>query len=117
MRPPIRGARRLRARSESLAPQGRSRYLPRPLRRRQMSVREHVLARINAALAACEADGLWSAELRTPVVLERPKQDGHGDLATNVAMTLAKAAKKNPRELAAAIVKHLAALPGDDVLD
>src|SRR5690606_41912595 len=38
------------------------------------------------------------------VILSAPKQAGHGDLATNVAMMFAKRAGKNPRELAEAIV-------------
>lgn len=43
------------------------------------------------------------------VLLERPKVAAHGDLATNVAMQLAKPAKRNPRELAQAIVDVLMA--------
>jgi len=39
--------------------------------------------------------------------VESPRDDGHGDLATNVAMTLAKAARRPPREIADAIVRHL----------
>jgi arginyl-tRNA synthetase len=42
------------------------------------------------------------------VTVERTRDSQHGDFATNVAMRLAKAARKNPRELAQAI---LAALP------
>jgi len=34
------------------------------------------------------------------VVVEPPKQQGHGDFATNVAMVLAKSAKMPPRDLA-----------------
>jgi len=43
------------------------------------------------------------------IVLERPKIATHGDLATNVAMQLAKPAKRNPRELAQAIMDALMA--------
>ncbi|HYM48261.1 MAG TPA: arginine--tRNA ligase, partial [Burkholderiaceae bacterium] len=38
-----------------------------------------------------------------PVVLDRPKVEAHGDIATNVALQIAKAQKKNPREVAAEI--------------
>ncbi len=41
------------------------------------------------------------------VKLERPRQEGHGDWATNVAMQLAKPLGKNPRELAQQIVSAL----------
>jgi arginyl-tRNA synthetase len=40
--------------------------------------------------------------------VERPKRVEHGDLATNVAMALAKAARKSPRALAEKIVGALA---------
>ncbi|WP_315139597.1 arginine--tRNA ligase [Achromobacter marplatensis] len=45
------------------------------------------------------------------VLLERPKVAAHGDVATNVAMQLAKPAGRNPRELAQAIVQALLADP------
>lgn len=45
------------------------------------------------------------------ILLERPKVAAHGDIATNVAMQLAKPAKRNPRELAQQIVDALMAQP------
>jgi arginyl-tRNA synthetase len=42
-------------------------------------------------------------------VFESPKQASHGDLAVTAAMQMAKALKKNPRELAAALVQALQA--------
>ena len=41
--------------------------------------------------------------------LDPPRDAGFGDLATNVAMTLAKAAKRNPRELADELVGRIQA--------
>ena len=53
----------------------------------------------------------------TPVILlERPKVASHGDIATNVAMQLAKAARRNPRELAQQIVDALTAQAGANEL-
>jgi arginyl-tRNA synthetase len=43
--------------------------------------------------------------------VERTRDAAHGDFATNVAMRLAKAARKNPRELATAIIAALPANP------
>lgn len=40
-------------------------------------------------------------------VLERPRDSGHGDLSTNLAMVLAKAQRTNPRALAQKIVAEL----------
>ena len=50
----------------------------------------------------------------TPVGLDRPKQAAHGDYASNIALALAKRAKRNPRELAQALV---AALPASGLID
>jgi arginyl-tRNA synthetase len=50
----------------------------------------------------------------TAVVLEKPKNTGHGDYACNVALQLAKALKRPPREIAAQLV---ASLPGSAVLE
>jgi len=45
------------------------------------------------------------------VTVEPPRDPAHGDLATNAAMVLAKAARTNPRALAEAIKPKLEALP------
>src|SRR5699024_12516974 len=39
--------------------------------------------------------------------LEKPKEKTHGDFAANIAMQLAKIAKKAPRQIAEDIVAHL----------
>ena len=46
-----------------------------------------------------------------PVVLERPKSLQHGDYASSLAMQLAKPMKRNPREIAQALVAALPASP------
>ena len=43
---------------------------------------------------------------------ERPRQRSHGDWSTNVALTMAKAVGRPPRDIAAAVVDHLE-LPED----
>lgn len=49
--------------------------------------------------------------LQANVTLERPRDPSHGDVACNIAMQLAKPLKKNPRELAQAIVAAAMADP------
>ncbi len=61
-----------------------------------------------AAFARLAPDTLPEAPTAAALVIERTRDTQHGDFATNVALRLAKQARKNPRELAAAIV---AALP------
>jgi arginyl-tRNA synthetase len=63
-----------------------------------------LVALVRQALA-----GLGAAD--ASVVLERPKVEAHGDVATNVALQIAKGLKKNPREVAAAIVDALKVNP------
>ncbi len=48
------------------------------------------------------------------VTVERTRDAQHGDFATNVALRLAKAARRNPRELAQAIA---AALPANELIE
>lgn len=45
------------------------------------------------------------------IVLERPKQVQHGDYACNLAMQLARSLKRNPREIASALLEALPASP------
>ncbi|HEU4763534.1 MAG TPA: arginine--tRNA ligase [Gemmatimonadales bacterium] len=47
-----------------------------------------------------------------PFVLERPREDAHGDWATNLALVLAKAQKQKPRDVAQRVVAELALPPG-----
>ncbi len=50
------------------------------------------------------------------VVLERPRDPSHGDIACNIAMQLAKQLKMNPRELAQKIVAALLENPAGKAL-
>ena len=67
-----------------------------------------VLDRVRAANAELAAAGLLPAELdQSRVLVEPPRDASHGDMATNAAMVLAKAAGRKPRELAEAIAEKL----------
>ncbi|MDN5842023.1 MAG: arginine--tRNA ligase [Alcaligenaceae bacterium] len=65
---------------------------------------------IQSALAGILPDA------RPEITLERPKIAAHGDVATNVAMQLAKAARRNPRELAQQLVAAIGADPAAKAL-
>src|SRR5689334_13531578 len=60
--------------------------------------RAAIEAALKDALARLVPDAADAA-----IVVERPKQSDHGDYASNVALTAAKRAKRNPRELATLI--------------
>ncbi len=70
---------------------------------------------IEAKQALLAALGAAIAELDTGATIgaafESPKQAAHGDLAITAAMPLAKAAKKNPREVAGLLVEALRRQP------
>jgi arginyl-tRNA synthetase len=69
--------------------------------------KQDIVALFQAALAPIVA----GSDLSPNVVLERPRDPSHGDLACNIAMQLAKALKANPRELASRLVAALLADP------
>ena len=66
-----------------------------------------------ASLARLAGGVLPQLPAADAVVVERTRDAQHGDFASNVALRLAKSARRNPRELAAAIV---AALPQSPLL-
>ncbi|MBW7477768.1 arginine--tRNA ligase [Paenibacillus oenotherae] len=72
------------------------------------NVIEQLYVKVKEALSeAVVAAGLVSREELPLFVLEVPKDKAHGDLATNAAMQLTKLAKKNPRQIAEAIIANL----------
>jgi arginyl-tRNA synthetase len=80
-----------------------------------MSLAERVRTAISAALDSMVSRGELAegAAQGSSWVLERPKRAEHGDLATNVAMALAKRAGQPPRAIAEKLVRALA---GSDVI-
>jgi arginyl-tRNA synthetase len=69
--------------------------------------KQEIVALFQAALAPIIA----GSDLTPNVVLERPRDPAHGDVACNIAMQLAKPLKTNPRELATRLVAALLAEP------
>jgi arginyl-tRNA synthetase len=65
------------------------------------------------AIGKIKADGVLPADHSVNIQLDRPRDKSHGDFATNLALTLAKPAKSNPRQLAEQII---AALPQNTLI-
>jgi arginyl-tRNA synthetase len=81
-----------------------------------MTLYTRFAAHIDTALDALAVAGSLPPGLRRDhVTVEPPRDPGHGDLATNAAMVLAKPAGLKPRVLADALAAELARL--DDVAD
>ena len=58
-------------------------------------------------LGQLKAENLLSSDITLAVQVENARDESHGDFASNVALILAKQAKKNPRELAQQIIDGL----------
>ena len=69
---------------------------------------------LSEALAALPDLGDAVGDLVVESTVERTRDSAHGDFASNLAMRLAKPARRSPRDLAAAIVEEL---PDTDQID
>lgn len=77
-----------------------------------MSIFKTVRDQVIEALEALVAAGDLPAGLdTTAVALEPPRQAGHGEMATNAALVLAKPARRKPRDLAEALAAQLRQVP------
>ena len=72
-------------------------------------MKDQISRLIQQALAALSATDLPAAAAQAAIELERTRDPAHGDFATSVALRLAKTARRNPREIAQAIVAVLPA--------
>ena len=77
-------------------------------------MKEQIALLLNGAIEALKADGQLPADLEPNIQVENTRDKAHGDLATNLAMTLAKPARQNPRAIAEMILQ---ALPASTVVD
>src|SRR5947199_7285326 len=71
----------------------------------QMGIEEKLRSSIEIVLSDLVRAGTLAADAArgATFTVEKPKRPEHGDLATNVAMTLAKRVGRPPRELASSI--------------
>lgn len=70
-----------------------------------MKMKLHAL--LKATTAQCMADGLLSQTAVPNYIIEVPNNPEHGHFATNLPMTLASSQRRNPREIAKALLAHL----------
>lgn len=74
-----------------------------------MNLYSHIRQYVMQAVQQLQQEGLLPNDGLSldAIAVEPPRDASHGDMATNVAMVLAKPAKKNPREIAEAIAEQL----------
>ena len=71
------------------------------------SVKEHIEELLAQSLLHLQREGVLPNEAEPTIQLERTRSPEHGEFATNLAMSLSKAAGMPPRELAQAIIDHM----------
>ena len=76
------------------------------------SLADQLSANIQAVIVAAFSKGLIEGSAPESITLERPKNRDHGDYATSIALQLAKAAGKNPREIATILQGAIASIAG-----
>jgi arginyl-tRNA synthetase len=69
---------------------------------------------LSEAISNCQSDGSLPADIEPEIQVDRARDSKHGDFATNLAMTLARPARKKPRDIAEAII---ARLPVSDLIE
>jgi arginyl-tRNA synthetase len=74
-------------------------------------MKEELTRLIHQALDALVAQGVLPADVTPQVQIDRTRDKSHGDLASNIALALAKPAQRPPRELATLICAALPASP------
>lgn len=74
-------------------------------------MKQHIADLINTALTTLIDNGTLPTDVQPRIMVENTRDKSHGDFASNIALTLAKAAKSNPRELSQKICD---ALPSSD---
>ena len=74
---------------------------------------EKELSRLILLAVRSAAPELGIEEIPSAVEVIRPRQKEHGDYATNVALALGASARRNPREVAEIVTRHL---PENDVV-
>jgi len=70
-------------------------------------MKDHIAELIATSLKTLTDQQILPADFEPRIAIDRTKDKNHGDLASNIALTLAKAAKKPPREIAQLIIDHL----------
>ena len=77
-------------------------------------MKSQITTLITTALGQLQQQQLVPAGALAAIQVERTRDRSHGDFASNIAMVLAKSAKRKPRDLAEQIV---AAVPSSELVD
>ncbi|WP_088188703.1 arginine--tRNA ligase [Desulfosporosinus sp. FKA] len=70
-------------------------------------IKTEIISHLEQAANSAKEKGELNFEELPNFVLEEPRERQHGDLATNLALVMAKQAKRSPRDIAATLIQHL----------
>ncbi|MGC7871723.1 arginine--tRNA ligase [Desulfosporosinus sp. SYSU MS00001] len=70
-------------------------------------IKTKIISHLEQAANSAKEKGELNFEELPNFVLEEPRERQHGDLATNLALVMAKQAKRSPRDIAATLIQHL----------
>ena len=70
-------------------------------------MKHRIIALIEQALQSLQAAGQLDPSLQPRVQVDSTRNKLHGDLASNIALTLAKSTGRKPRDMAQLICEHL----------
>ncbi|WP_075179186.1 arginine--tRNA ligase [Neptunomonas phycophila] len=76
-------------------------------------MKQQIADLISVALDTLIKNGVLADDIQPNIMVENTRDKAHGDFASNIALTLAKPARRNPRELAQQLID---ALPASDSL-
>jgi arginyl-tRNA synthetase len=77
----------------------------------ELFMKQLVASLIEQSITTLKQSSAFDTDLQANIQVENTRDKQHGDLASNIALTLAKAARRNPREIAQMICDHLPATP------
>ena len=77
-------------------------------------MKQRLINLIQETIQILQQQAVLPEDISPSIQIERTRDASHGDFASNIALMLAKPAKKNPREIAQAIIDNL---PADDLIE
>jgi arginyl-tRNA synthetase len=72
-------------------------------------LKNQIYLNLKEAAEKAREEGKLQFDCLPPYNLEKPREKGHGDLATNIAMALARPARMAPRQIAEALLNYFPA--------
>lgn len=71
-------------------------------------IKQQIAGCMQKALECAISDGIFPADVKLPeITVQKPREKAHGDFALNLAMQMAKSAKKAPRVIAEELIARM----------